>query len=137
MYSGLSSPLLAWQTTQDLNGATDVTVNFAAPFKCVIRRIFVVFEDGSTDANGATLSFDKVSGSTRTVGAVGTITVPAANNDSKYIYENVASHVSLSPGDHVIVGVTESFAGATIAMVGLIYQESPEVIGNAPAAVAG
>lgn len=137
-FSGLSSPTLSWiSAVYDVNGAAD-KATFVAPFKCEVVRIFTTVLDGITGAGGATITFDDVVSSTRTDGGIGTLTIPAANNDSKYIYEEPATRKTLNPGDQVVVEVTVEGVGASHNVVsGLLYREVPEVLGNIANAVAG
>lgn len=136
MISGLNSPNLAWTSAQfDVNTAAD-KAHFVAPFKCQIVRVFVTVMDGGTDAGGATIKFDKVNSSTRGDGDAGVLTVPASNNDSKYLYEAPATLVELLPGDQVIVEVTAEGVAALNVCAGIVYREVPEVLGNVTNAVA-
>lgn len=136
--SGLNSPNLVWMSASiDLN-ATGDKAHFAPPIKCQILRVGLTVLDGQTDAGGGTVKFDKVTGSTRGDGDVATLTVPASDNDSKHVYETLASRVTLNPGDHVFVEVTaDSWGGATNAIATIIYQEIPEVPENISSMVAG
>lgn len=136
--SGSASPRQAWVSAVfDVTGLAD-NATFVAPHKLQLLRAFLVVLDEQTDAGGGTVRFDTVVASTRGDGDAGIITVPAANNDSKYIYEDMATRLILDLGDQVVVQTTvDNWGGATNMVAGIVYQEVPEVPGNSAQAVAG
>jgi hypothetical protein len=122
----------------DVNSAAD-KYTFTIPFKCDVKRIFLVIE--GTDTGGATVKFDKRptagSDTDRGDGDVGTITIPGSNCQGKMYYEDPSTVVTLDEGDQVVVQVTAEGVSALNVVPGMLLMHVPEVPANNSAMVAG
>lgn len=102
-------PVLSKESASfDINAAGDkATFSFAYNAKIVACGLIV----RGNDAGGATVAFDKrvLAGSDTGRGAadIGEITIPASNQQGKYLYEDLSdSGIEVAAGDEIVVEVT-------------------------------
>lgn len=105
------------------------------PYKCKLKRAFVVVEGASVNAVAAVIKFDirPIAGSdtNRTDGTAGVISKAASvNQQGKYLYEDPATLVTLSEGQQVVVEVTTANGDALAFTGGILVEYIPERPGN-------
>jgi hypothetical protein len=107
----------------DLNSAAD-KVSF--PMPCPVKLVRVGLILLTTDAGGATIKFDKRvtagSDTSRVSGGVATLTLPASNEQGKYLEKQLkdSSSVLLACGDEIVVNVTSEGAAANSFAVAVV-----------------
>ena len=121
-------------------GSTGDKATLVIPFKCVVKRAFVVINGASAHATAAVVKFDKrpTAGSDtgRGDGDVAVISKTASvNQQGKYLYEDPATKIVLNEGAQVIVEVTTANGDALVADAGLLLEYNPEILANNTAAV--
>ncbi len=115
----------------DVNTAADKVI-FTVPFDCRVRNLSLTIE--GTDAGGATVKFDKrpTAGSDtgRGDGDVGTITIPASDQEGKVLEEVPTSNIKLKRGEQVVVEVTAESVTALNCVPTLELEYIPEISAN-------
>ena len=121
-----------------VNLATNTTgdkATLVVPFKCVVKRAFVVVNTASVSATAFVIKFDKrpTAGSDtgRGDGDVAVISKTASvDQQGKYLYEDPSSRVTLDEGEQVMVEVTTANGDACAVDAGILVEYTPEIPAN-------
>lgn len=117
------------------NSAADIAT-LTVPFKCEVRRAFVLVTGTSAHATAFVIKFDRrqtagSDGADRGDGDVATISKTASTNQQgKFLYEDPSTRVTLAEGDEVVAQVTTANGDACTATVGILVERIPESVGN-------
>jgi len=122
----------------DLNGTGDKAV-FSLPCPIKVIRVGLIIQ--SADTGGATIKFDKRvkagSDTNRVSGGVSVLTLPAANEQGKFLCKSQddSNAVELDCGNEIVVNVTAESVSANAFAVAVIeynrIQELPANLSNA------
>lgn len=126
-------PVLQITAQVDLNATGDKATINAPMFKTILYQVGVLCT--TTDAGGATVKFDRriLAGSDtgRGDGDAGVVTIPASNQQGKFLVDTAFRGLIIQPGDQIIMEVTAEGVSASAFAFGAVWlQYLPENIGN-------
>lgn len=131
---------VAIQATNLASNSTGDKATLLIPFKCRLKRSYVVVNGTSAHATAFVIKFDKrpTAGSDtgRGDGDCGVVSKTASvAQQGKYLYEDAATSIILDEGDQVIVEVTTAQGEACVVDAGILVEYIPERPGNNSAMV--